>query len=199
MTKTPSKPTASADKAKPAEIPKSELAKLTTSPLVAGFRLLQATNSTHHWWAATDFGGICTDLRSQITAVNGGDLSHAEGMLITQAISLQSLFVNLTEKSMEQDQMSNIEGLMKLALRSQNQCRATLETLAAIKNPTTVFTKQANFSQGHQQINNGTTARVEKDIQPNELLSERQNYAAMDSGRESAAIGINTAMATVAA
>jgi hypothetical protein len=44
---------------------------------------------------------------------------------------------------------------MRLALKAQGQCRATLETLAAIKNPPVVFAKQRNISHGHQQVNNG--------------------------------------------
>ena len=44
---------------------------------------------------------------------------------------------------------------MKLALRAQSQCRATLETLAAIKNPPVIYAKQANVTSGPQQINNG--------------------------------------------
>ena len=47
---------------------------------------------------------------------------------------------------------------MRLALRAQSQCRATLETLAAIKNPPIVYARQANVTTGPQQINNGTAA-----------------------------------------
>jgi hypothetical protein len=44
---------------------------------------------------------------------------------------------------------------MRLALRAQGQCRATLETLAAIKNPPVVFARQANINNGgQQQVNN---------------------------------------------
>ncbi len=40
--------------------------------------------------------------------------------------------------------MPNIEGFMRMALRAQSQCRTTLETLAAIKNPPSVYARQAN-------------------------------------------------------
>ena len=174
-------------------------AQLATSSHLAAYRVMASADGKGSLWDKLDVPSLVAELKAQKAAVNGGDLSHAEGMLINQAIALQSLFVKLTERGMLQDQLPLIEGLMKLALRAQNQCRATLETLAAIKHPTTVFTKQANFAAGHQQINNGTTARVEKDIQPNELLSEGRNYAAMDSGRESAAIPTDQAMATLGA
>ena len=47
---------------------------------------------------------------------------------------------------------------MRIALRAQSQCRATLESLAAIKNPPIVYARQANVTTGPQQINNGTAA-----------------------------------------
>ena len=89
-----------------------------------------------------------------------------------------------------------------MALRAQNQCRATLETLAAIKNPPVVFAKQANINQGNgnQQVNNGTSdpaSRAGEIInQPNELL-EAQHGERMDTGTAGATIVKNPAMATV--
>jgi hypothetical protein len=47
---------------------------------------------------------------------------------------------------------------MRLALKAQSQCRATLETLATVKNPPVLFAKQANIANGPQQVNNGTPA-----------------------------------------
>jgi hypothetical protein len=45
---------------------------------------------------------------------------------------------------------------LRLALKAQGQCRATLETLAMIKNPHPVaFVRQANIAHGPQQVNNG--------------------------------------------
>jgi hypothetical protein len=47
-----------------------------------------------------------------------------------------------------------IENYMRMAMRAQNQCRMTLETLATIKNPPVVFAKQANINNGGQkQVN----------------------------------------------
>ncbi|MGB4345826.1 MAG: hypothetical protein WBJ21_05460 [Burkholderiaceae bacterium] len=85
-----------------------------------------------------------------------GDLALAESMLLIQASSLQAVFVRLAERAIEQSQMSNIEGFMRLALRAQSQCRATLETLATIKNPPIIYAKLANVTSVPQQINNGT-------------------------------------------
>jgi hypothetical protein len=72
------------------------------------------------------------------------------------------------------------ESSTRLALKAQGQCRATLETLAVIKNPTMVFARQANIAHGPQQVNNGPVqlralreearARENAQFAPNELL-----------------------------
>ena len=60
------------------------------------------------------------------------------------------------------------ERYMRLALKAQGQCRATLETLAAIKNPPVVFARQANFANGPQQVNNNPTrAEIPESPPPN--------------------------------
>jgi hypothetical protein len=130
-------------------------AKLITSPEVAACRIV-GLMQPKSFRDEVDHPTLIDTLRDQTVALQGGDLSHAESMLISQASSLQAVFVRLTERAIEQSQMSNIEGFMRLALRAQSQCRATLETLATIKNPPIIYAKQANVTSGPQQINNGT-------------------------------------------
>ena len=132
-------------------------AKLITSAELAAYRvigMMQPKNLADE----IDTPTLLATLRDQAAAVQTGDLAHAEAMLINQASSLQALFVRLTERAMEQTQMPNLEGFMRLALRAQSQCRATMETLAAIKNPPIVYARQANVTTGPQQINNGAAA-----------------------------------------
>lgn len=132
-------------------------AKLITSPEFAAYRIIgmmQPKNIAND----IDTPTLMATLRDQAAAVQSGDLAQTEAMLITQASSLQALFVRLTERAMEQTQMPNLEGFMRMALRAQSQCRATLETLAAIKNPPVVYARQANVTTGPQQINNGVAA-----------------------------------------
>lgn len=75
--------------------------------------------------------------------------------------------------------------LVVLALKAQGQCRATVEALAAIKNPPVVFAKQANIAHGPQQVNNGVVqVQQEHDCRP---AHEKQQRAAnellgMDDG-----------------
>jgi len=129
-------------------------AKLITSAELAAYRvigMMQPKNLADEIDAPT----LLATLRDQAAAVQTGDLAHAEAMLINQASALQALFVRLSERAMEQAHMPNLEGFMRLALRAQSQCRATLETLAAIKNPPIVYARQANVTTGPQQVNNG--------------------------------------------
>ncbi|MBK7025403.1 MAG: hypothetical protein IPH41_18650 [Sulfuritalea sp.] len=109
-------------------------AKLVTAPDVCGYRVILAS-SPKGLAEEIDAPTFLATLREQAAAVQEGDMSHAEAMLITQATALQSLFVRLAERGLSQEHMPNLEGFMRLALRAQSQCRATLETLAAIKNP----------------------------------------------------------------
>ncbi len=130
-------------------------AELMTSSELAAFRVI-GIMQPKALADQIDTPTMLATLREQAAAVQGGDLTQAEAMLINQASSLQALFVRLSERAMEQSQMPNLEGFMRMALRAQSQCRATLETLAAIKNPPIVYARQANVTTGPQQINNGT-------------------------------------------
>lgn len=104
------------------------------------------------------------------------DLKKCEAMLVGQAEALQAIFVNLSRRAIKQEYIQNLDTFLRLALKAQNQCRVTLETLATIKNPPIVYAKQANIAHGHQQVNNqiqpmSKTSRVRKNkIQQNELL-----------------------------
>ena len=81
--------------------------------------------------------------------MNAGNLEQAEGMLMNQATALQSLFARLAERGMGCTEVGPFETNMRIALRAQSQCRATLETLAAMKNPPPVaFVHQANIAHG---------------------------------------------------
>ena len=173
-------------------------ANLITSPELAAHRIIgmmQPKNIADE----IDTPTMLETLRDQAEAVQRGDLAHAEGMLINQASSLQALFVRLTERAMEQTHMPNLEGYMRLALRAQSQCRATLETLATIKNPPIVYAKQANFAAGHQQVNNGIPSPTQaREIEsPQSKLMEAHNGEWLDTGTAGATSGTDKAMATV--
>jgi hypothetical protein len=132
-------------------------AKLIMSPDLAAGRVISIMQPKS-LAEDIDTPTLLAELRDQAKAVQGGDLAHAEAMLINQASALQALFVRLSERAAEQQTMPIYEGFMRMALRAQSQCRATLETLATIKNPPIVYAKQANVTTGPQQVNNGIPA-----------------------------------------
>ena len=106
-----------------------------------------------------DLGAMVDELANGIEKVNAGDMSKAEGMLFAQAHALQSIFMNFSRRALKQEYQRNLESFLRMALKAQNQCRMTLETLATIKNPPVVFAKQANINNGgQQQVNNGAPA-----------------------------------------
>ena len=147
-----------------------------------------------------DVPSLMDHLRTQGAAVNRGDMSQAEAMLMNQATALQSLFTRLAERGMGGTGLAQFEADMRLALRAQAQCRATLETLSTIKNPPVIFAKQANVTTGPQQINNGVAASrtQENEIEPSKLL-EAQDGNYLDTGTTGATIGCNQEMETVGA
>jgi hypothetical protein len=90
-------------------------------------------------------------------------------------------------------------------MKTQSQCRATLETLALLKNPP-VFAKQANISTGAQQVDdNMGQAQVEpvpraglSESAPNKLLEGRL-VDGVDFGAEGEAIRGYSALEAVEA
>lgn len=178
-------------------------ARLMTSPELATYRIINGVERNSGVDKDIDVPALMETLREQAKGVNQGDLSQAEAMLMNQATALQSLFARLTENAFSAPQLPQFDALMRLALRAQNQCRATLETLSAIKNPPIVIAKQANIAHGHQQVNNGLAIRMgnshaqENEIQPNELLTEGQRGKTVDTPATGAAIGNGSAMATL--
>jgi hypothetical protein len=178
-------------------------AQLMTSPELAALRVINSVERNSGVDNDIDVPTLMAILRDQSKGVNQGDLRQAEAMLMNQATALQSLFARLTENAFSASQLPQFDAFMRLALRAQNQCRATLETLSAIKNPPVVIAKQANIAHGHQQVNNGMAipkggsyAR-ENEIRPNELLTEAKNGKTVDIGATKAAIRDDTAVEAV--
>lgn len=126
-----------------------------------------------------DLDALVIEMRNQVAAVHQGKMERGEAMLIAQAHTLDALFGNLARRSvanMHAGHGEAAERYMRIALKAQSQCRTTLETLAEIKNPRPVaFVKQANISNGPQQVNNGIPAPAhagELFNQPNELSGD---------------------------
>jgi hypothetical protein len=122
----------------------------------------------------SDVAASIAVLREQIKEIGTGNLQAAEASLLAQANTLDLIFNGLVRKAAQSDTLVKYEMFMRLALKAQSQCRASLATLAEIKHPrTTAFIRQQNVGL-NQQVNNGVvTSTPEKIVNPtNELLME---------------------------
>ena len=94
----------------------------------------------------------------RIGQVHDGNTVHVVGLLMAQALALNSIFTKLALKAAsvdEPDGSRQMETYMRLSLKAQSQSRATLEAVLAAGNPPVLFAQQANVAFGPQQVNNG--------------------------------------------
>jgi hypothetical protein len=124
-------------------------------------------------------------------------------MLMIQAHTLDAIFNTLALQASRAKYTDEIDRYLRLGLKAQSQCRATLETLATIKNPQPVaFVRQANIAHGPQQVNNDGAAPAsrarESENPPNKVL-EHQHAERLDFGTPGAAVGADSEMETVGA
>lgn len=192
-------------KAKPPAMSNKErtalASKLALKPSANGAAVVEAYSKGS--FGEADINVLIDELRTQFDKVENGDLQYCESMLVGQANALQSIFVSLARRAVNQEYLSQYETYLRLALKAQNQSRMTLETLATIKNPPVVFAKQANINQGsgNQQVNNGTPApatRAEKTvIQQNELLEVQHGSETLDTSTAGATIRKNQTVEAV--
>jgi hypothetical protein len=152
-----------------------------------------------------DLQGLVDSLSEQTKAVNDGDLGRGEAMLVAQAHTLDVIFNYMAQRaSLNMDEyLGACDTYLKLALRAQSQCRATWETLATIKNPPIMgYVKQANITQGPQQVNNGVApvsnpSRTRENQNPQNKLLEEKNGERLDFGTTKTTSSTDPEMATV--
>jgi len=182
----------------PGEDEAATKARMVTSPTVLGAVTTQAFSNV---FGETDLQSLVSELGRQVGKVQENDLSRAESLLMTQAHTLDAIFNELARRAALNmgEYINAMDRYLRLALKAQSQCRATLETLATIKNPPVIYAKQANIANGPQQVNNGTVpAHVggETSIEPNKLL-EHQHEQRLDTGTQGTTLGADSSMATV--
>lgn len=143
---------------------------------------------------------MVAELGDQVSRTIDGDLNRPVAMLTAQAHTLDAIFNRLAYRAASNlaEYPEATELYLKLALRAQSQCRATLETLSAVKNPPVVFAKQANIAHGHQQVNNGAPHAEENRNAPNKLL-EAEDGEWMDARAPGTASGADPNLEAVGA
>ena len=145
--------------ADPDKTPEQQVACLLIEGVVPNADLAMA-------WQSSMFPGVSLNaaskaLREHVDRVKGGDLQDMEALLVSQAYTLNAVFVSMTRQASN----NRLDGkaldlTLRLAFKAQAQTRATVEAVGELKNPRQVtFAKQANISNGPQQVNNGTSAQ----------------------------------------
>ena len=136
----------------------SDMAKALASPATAAFRIAMQAHKDVDLGKGPAWDVYADELRAATAKLRNNDFSHVEDMLMQQAEALQMIFTRLAERALTATQIPSGDLFFRYGLRAQSQCRATLETLAAIKNPPAmVFARQANVAAGPQQVNNGAS------------------------------------------
>jgi hypothetical protein len=172
---------------------------------------ITSRNFNKHFIGETDLTETIASMFDKVKAVNNGNTKELEATLTAQATSLDAIFNELARRSCMNmgEHLSATETYMRLALKAQAQCARTIEVLAAMKNPPIVFAKQANITNGNQQINNGSVQNNKVTDKPthagktinqsNELLEHKHHGEWLDNGKKTTTSGTNQEMATVEA
>jgi hypothetical protein len=177
---------------RPEETDSQALARLTLDPIATAAATIVKFDPI--CGDGSDFMDLLGELEQSVEETLDQDrLDHAQTMLAAQARVLNGIFHALAARSAMNmgEYIDAAETYLKLALRAQSQCRATLETLSEIRNPKIAsVVRQANISGGHQQVNNHTE---ETENRPNELLGseerERLDFGtSAETGRANSAV-----------
>lgn len=120
--------------AKPDESEGEALAKVGLNPAANAM-------GTARLFAKGSFGdlsvtGMFQALLDEIDLVKTGDLSSQRAMLAAQSFALNSIFTELSRRSARNmgEYIEASERYMRLALKAQSQCRATIEALDRLAN-----------------------------------------------------------------
>ena len=151
----------------------------------------------------SDVAALAVQLEIGMNNLRKNDLREFEEMLSCQAHALHAIFVDASLQVKKHEWFSTSEAFMRIALKAQSNCRATIETLATIKNPPVVFARQANIAQGPQQVNNQMMPAAEpragarKPEKPQNELLEEKPHERLDTRTPGAASGADPQLATV--
>jgi|NGEPerStandDraft_6_1074524.scaffolds.fasta_scaffold31451_2 hypothetical protein len=148
-----------------------------------------------------DIGKLMMQLQEQARLANSGNLARSEAMLIIQAHTLDAIFNNLARRASAAEYLPQFEAYLRLGLKAQSQCRATLETLSEMKNPKPIaFVQQANIANGPQQVNNAANevpSRAEKAENLQNKLLEQSGGKRLDSVTPGGTVSSDPTLATV--
>ena len=179
------------------------MADYLTTGVLGNAKLIHSFTKSIPTTPEMTFSTLIAAVERRADDVQAGDLKSLETMLTCQSMALDAMFLYLSERAINSGLLNQYDIFMRLALKAQNQCRTTLETLATIKKPRqTVITHQANISNGPQQVNNtppqhnGHQALADT-TQPHLLSNEHTAEQWLDTGTASTAGSSNQAIAAL--
>jgi hypothetical protein len=118
-----------------------------------------AGDFTGRTFAGNVYGGKAPDVFTVAASVydeigKAGDLKGASRTLAAQAMTLDAMFTELARCSARNmtDYPSAAERYMRLALKAQSNCRATLESLARLHQPREQIVKHIHVNEGGQAV-----------------------------------------------
>lgn len=159
-----------------------QLADMELGGIVSASHIVNTYRNPHRITQQVDDNEILLGLKRKSDRVINGETKDIESLLISQATALDAIFTKLSMRAYNNfgQYMNAGEKYLRLALKAQSQCRATLESLPEIKNPRPYI---QNNQAEYQQVNNGTLrnsdtdtrphAHAEKSFSPNELLEDK--------------------------
>ena len=169
-------------------------ARTVTSPEVLSASVLSICRGVEK----SQISDMVGELEKQAAAIHADDLSRPESMLIAQAHTLDGLFAKLTTKALGSTELDRLERYLRLALKAQNQTRATLQTLAELKAPKQIaFVRQANIGNQVQVNTDSRPARTRKKRKAQNELLEVRHGERLDTRAQGETGSIDPAMATV--
>jgi hypothetical protein len=142
---------------------------------------------------------VVTAFTESAKRANVNDMKDVEATLCSQAATLNLMFGEFSRRAALNmgEYVEATESYMRMALKAQNQCRMTLETLSNIKNPPVIYAKQANIANGPQQVNNTLHAHAGENKNQRSKVLDQGHEQRMESPAQGKASQGNSELATV--
>lgn len=153
-----SKPPSAADKDKlilPVEPGKSDARRRADISLDPPAHALAATRLFNQGsFSDLDTTELYLSHSDKVAAVSAGDLSHQKAMLAAQADALNSMFTEMARRAAANmgQYIAATETYMRLGLKAQAQCRATIEALDRLASGRVQTVKHVHVNEGGQAI-----------------------------------------------
>jgi len=127
--------------------------------LEAGARLRgREASATAGGEAANAVEQTIATIEAESTRIKAHDLSAVEGVLTSQALALDTLFINLARGSAYDAELWPEP--LRLALRAQSQSRATLSSLLSLINPRSAPARARSMKNSNEQTDENGSSRA---------------------------------------